>query len=148
MSAATNWLQKYRESLEKARKDSPEYAVWLEKYRAKRNKANPDGQLNLFEGKKDPGYKKVLGKDLIAKPPKFVKDKDVWKQAVNKLTNNGEKPSSYGAAIMLYKRKLEKLAKQPAQLREDEVPWDKASEEIQKLCMAVAETFRNKRLAK
>lgn len=136
-------------ALIKARKGTPQYEAWLEKYRAKRS--SKVDQPSLF-GDKDPGKNKVTQKDLLSKPPKFVKDKEIWKKAVNKITNNGEKPGTYGACVFLYKRKLAKKeeeekaeSKKPAQLREDNIPWEKAVSDI---CALWEQKFGTKRLSK
>lgn len=126
------------DTIEKAKKGTPAYEAWIAKYRAKRGE-----QPSLFEGQQGP--KKSTAKDLLSKPPKFVKDKEVWAQAVNKITQNGKNPASYGACVALYKRKLEKQSKLPAQMREDDVDWEKA---LKDTCQLWVDKFSNARLAK
>ncbi len=49
---------------------------------------------------------------LLQKPPKSIKNLEVWKYVVNKMTNNGENKISIGGVIKYYHTKINYLNKQ------------------------------------
>lgn len=88
--------------MEKATKGTKQYEEWLRKYQQKKRAS--------LEGKKDEPEKSNTKTydELVAKPPVFVEDKELWHKAVAKVTYGGKKKASYGAAVALYKLKVKK----------------------------------------
>jgi hypothetical protein len=78
--------------------------------------------LSWTEAKLLESQKKFAQDEIAGKPPKYIDDPELWKQAVKKLTDDGKKKTTYGAVAAYYKRKKEYVEKNqpPAEKKANE----------------------------